>query len=42
MLRIYNGANAVYDHRIDLAPGQRMRHIEEKLPASEVRRRAGT
>jgi Ca-activated chloride channel family protein len=34
-LHISNGANPVDSKRIDLAPGQRIRQIYEKLPASE-------
>jgi hypothetical protein len=34
-LRLYNGANPVDTRRLDLAPGQRIRQIYEKLPASD-------
>lgn len=34
-LRLYNGANAIDSRKLDLAPGQRVRQIYEKLPASE-------
>src|SRR6185312_10586028 len=35
MLHLSNGANPVDSRRIDLAPGQRLRQIYEKLPASD-------
>jgi hypothetical protein len=34
-LRLMNGGNSVDSRTIELAPGQRIRHIYEKLPASE-------
>ncbi|MDB4964018.1 MAG: von Willebrand factor type [Myxococcales bacterium] len=34
-LRLYNGASNVDSKRIDLAPGQRIHKVYEKLPASE-------
>jgi hypothetical protein len=34
-LRLYNGANPIDSRKLDLAPGQRVRQIYEKLPASE-------
>jgi hypothetical protein len=34
-LRLKNGANTIDTHKLDLAPGQRVRQIYEKLPASE-------
>jgi Ca-activated chloride channel homolog len=35
MLHISNGANPVDSRKLDLAPGQRIRQIYEKLPASD-------
>ncbi|HEX6836168.1 MAG TPA: VWA domain-containing protein, partial [Polyangia bacterium] len=34
-LRLYNGANPIDSKKLDLAPGQRVRQIYEKLPASD-------